>query len=102
MKELPIACTLGPGDGAARLAEWRRLSDSRLDAQRDGRTLVVTYREDASADLTRLVEAERTCCAFLDWSLEHAGDRAILKVRSDEAGEPEIARLAELFGASGR
>jgi hypothetical protein len=102
VKPLPIACNLDAEQGPARIAQWRSVGErAQLGAELTARTLVVTYRESALDELAALVQAERSCCAFLDWSLERSAGRATLKVQADEAGEPELSRLAALFGASG-
>ena len=102
VKQLPIACNLDAEQGPVRIARWRSVGKrAQLGADLQGRTLAVTYRESALEELTALVRAERSCCAFLDWSLEQSAGRAVLTVQADEAGEPELARLAHLFGASG-
>jgi hypothetical protein len=99
---LPIACSLDAADGARRMEQWRRLGEhAQLDAHRDGHTLAITYRPLALAELQRLVEAERSCCSFLAWSLSPSPDRVVLTIQADDAGDPELSRLAGLFGASG-
>jgi MerR family transcriptional regulator, copper efflux regulator len=64
--DVPVACTLEPGERAERLAGWRALlGDDR--ALGPGRYLL-----DAGTDLGelgRLVEAERACCPFLSFTL---------------------------------
>jgi hypothetical protein len=100
MHELPIACTLNAGEGAARVEQWRLLGRrAQLGAEFSEGTLAVTYRESALAELTELVRAERSCCAFLDWSLEESGGNAVLLIRGGEGAEPELNRLAGVFGA---
>lgn len=72
---LPIACTLGPDEGAARLAEWQQLG-AIAGAGREHAPGRVTLRfrdlPGVGAELERLVAAERACCAFLGWHLVHA------------------------------
>jgi hypothetical protein len=84
---LPVACTLDAADGGRRNEEWRRLdADYGLERElRDGR-LVVRYVDhpDAVRRLTELVEAERRCCAFVDWSIDRSAGGLRLVVRGDE------------------
>ncbi len=102
MKELPIACTLDASDGQRRLTQWRGLGErAMLSAHLAERTLTVAYEPAALTELTALVRAEQTCCAFLDWALEERVDQLVLTIRSDAKGEPELSRLAGLFSASG-
>jgi hypothetical protein len=86
-RELPIACTLDAAEGGRRVDEWRRLADDFALTRdlADGR-LVVRYAQQAEAAqrLAELVEAERRCCAFVDWHIESSGDELRLVVRGDD------------------
>jgi hypothetical protein len=100
VKELPIACALDAAEGELRLTQWRRVGEhARLTVQLAAHKLVVTYQPQVLAQLRELVQAERGCCSFLDWSLEESSDQVALTIRSDENGEPALRRLADLFGA---
>jgi hypothetical protein len=71
---LPIACTLGPQDGAARLEEWRQITASvGLGRTNTPGQLTLRFRDDSGVgdELRRLVDAERACCAFLGWEVTH-------------------------------
>jgi hypothetical protein len=67
---LPVACALGPADGARRLDEWRELAAA-AGAGREVKPGAVTLRfrdlPGVRDRLQRLVSAERECCAFLGW-----------------------------------
>lgn len=86
-RRLPVACALDAAEGGRRNEEWRRLdADYALERElRDGQ-LVVRYVDhpDAVRRLTELVDAERRCCAFVDWSVDHSNGRLRLVVRGDE------------------
>jgi cobalamin biosynthesis protein CobT len=86
-QQLPIACTLDAAEGGRRVDEWRRLADDFALARElhDGR-LVVRYapQADAAQRLAELVEAERRCCAFVDWRIESSGDELRLVVNGDD------------------
>ena len=86
-RRLPIACTLDAADGGRRLDEWRRLNaEYALERElRDGR-LIVRYapHDDAARRLAALVEAERRCCAFVDWSIDRSRGGLRLVVRGDD------------------
>ena len=99
LDELPIACTLGATDGAARLARWRALSDARLSVRRSADRLVVVYqaRNGVHEELTTLVAAERECCAFAEWEVSHDSEHVVLRIRSDAQG---IAAIVGAFGGS--
>jgi hypothetical protein len=95
--ELPIACTLGLDDGAARMQRWRALSaQGHPSARRDGDRLVVRYRDDQGVreELDALAAAERQCCSFADWGVAQEGGHVVLRIASSPDG---IASLAELF-----
>jgi hypothetical protein len=95
--ELPIACTLGATDGAARLARWRALSHARLTVQRTPDQLVVLYRSQRGVyeELEALVTGERACCSFAEWELTRDAEHLVLRVRSDAKG---LAAIVDAFG----
>jgi hypothetical protein len=97
--ELPVACTLGATDGAARLARWRALSDARLNIRRMPDHVVVLYesRPDVHAELEALVAAERECCSFAEWELTRDSEHVVLQIRSDAQG---LAAIVGVFGGS--
>jgi hypothetical protein len=67
---LPIACTLGPDEGAQRIGEWRRLGQAvGLGRAVDVGEVTLRFRDapGVELELERLVAAERACCAFLSW-----------------------------------
>ena len=84
---LPVACTLDAADGGRRLEEWRRLdADYALERElRNGR-LVVRYapHPDAVQRLSDLVDAERRCCAFVEWSVDRSNGGLRLVVLGDD------------------
>jgi hypothetical protein len=97
--ELPIACTLGATDGAARLARWRALSDARLTVQRAPDQLVVLYRSQPGVheELEALVAGERECCSFAEWEVTRDAEHVVLRIRSDAKG---LAAIGDAFGGS--
>jgi hypothetical protein len=69
---LPLACTLGPDDGAARLRRWQILAEkSPPRAQRSGNMLEVRWQLQAGVkdELEALAAAERQCCSFVSWGV---------------------------------
>lgn len=93
--QLPIACTLGPDEGADRIAQWRRLiRRSLIDREETPGLLTLRFRstDEVAAELTRLVEAERSCCSFLDWALVNDGETCTLRI----AGDDEAVRTLSL------
>jgi hypothetical protein len=81
---LPIACTLGASDGAARMARWRTLSDARLDVRHEPREVIVRCFRAVSlwwqlAGRGRNVLGRSVACSGLrpgDTHLETHGRRA--------------------------
>jgi hypothetical protein len=74
---LPLACTLGPSDGAQRVADWHRVStDAGRGRQRSRGQVVLRFADQpgVSRELGRLVAAERECSGFLDWQLSQIAD----------------------------
>lgn len=100
--ELPIACTLGPDDGAARMRRWEALSArGRLSAQRSGHLLEVRYQPvpGLREELHALAAAERHCCSFADWEVSQEGDQVVLHVVADPGRPDDIAAITVLFQA---
>jgi MerR family copper efflux transcriptional regulator len=100
--ELPLACTLGPDDGAARLRRWRLLAQrSPPRAQRSGHKLEVRWQLQAGVkdELEALAVAERRCCSFVSWSVSSDGPDMVLYVTADESRPDDVAAIAGLFEA---
>ena len=78
--DIPIACSLTPGELADRRGEWAALRAYRTGERRTATTLTTTWRldENARAELERLVAAERECCAFLSLELTFRDGSATL------------------------
>ena len=66
----PVACTLGAGEYADRVAWITELNRSSLRShQRDGLTLLLDYAPAAALDVRELVVREQSCCAFLTFDM---------------------------------
>lgn len=66
----PIACMLGPTEMAPRLARIRQLTQAHLRSNElAGSTLVLLYDLAAIGEVSQIVELERSCCAFLHFTL---------------------------------
>jgi hypothetical protein len=86
---LPIACTLGPSEGAQRVTDWTTLgNDAGLGRERTTGRVVVRFRDlpGIGAELDRLVAAERECCGFLDWQLQRTVDEWQVVITGTEDG----------------
>lgn len=103
---LPVACTLGPDDGAQRMLRWQRLGASaqlgaRLYRAAAGSRLEVRYRPAAGVptELRSLAVAEGACCPFATWEVVEEPDQTVLRVTAGPEGEGGVAAIAALFGA---
>jgi hypothetical protein len=97
--ELPIACTLGPTDAQTRQQRWLTVAhDALLTSERTSDGARQIYRADPAVEreLEELIDLEAQCCAFLDFSLTHGGDRLTLEV----SGPPEAGEIVALFAAA--
>ena len=101
--ELPAACTLGAGDGVARMRRWQALAENaRPRARLNNNRLDVRWHLDADGaiELDLLAAAERECCSFLSWSVTRTGTESMLTVTADPSRPEDVAAIAALFAAS--
>ena len=99
---MPVACTLGPNDGAARMRRWHELSArGGPRTRRRGHVLEVRYtsRHGIREELEALAAAERECCPFVTWTVGQEGSYVLLRVEADPARPDDVALIAALFGA---
>lgn len=90
----PIACTLKASSLKERLESIATLNASALRvARRDDLNLILDYERAAADDVQRMVEAEKTCCAFLAFDLKDVGDRLRLTITAP----PEAREAAEML-----
>lgn len=83
---LPIACALGPDDGAQRIGEWERLGRSfGLGREVGIEAVTIRFRDmpDVVRELDRLVTAERICCPFLSWEVTSGSGELRLVISGD-------------------
>ena len=97
--DLPIACTLDERSLAERRERWERLMDrSLVDRRPHERGMVLRFREDpgAAGELAGLVDLERDCCGFAEWTVDPPGGDGFvtLRVEADGAG---AAAIREMF-----
>jgi hypothetical protein len=99
---LPIACTLGADDGAARMQRWGALSAAGHPcARRSGHLLEVRYDPELGVrdELEALAAAEQVCCSFVTWEVSQDGDQIVLWVKADPSRPDDVAPIAALFEA---
>lgn len=90
--EMPVACSLTPGDTEARRDEWRRLLEANL-VEREvipgGIRLLLRPSAAAATQVKRLAELEQGCCAWINWSIDEGATLAV----DATAAEPEGTQL---------
>jgi hypothetical protein len=95
---LPIACSLSAGDQQRRLQEMTSLADHVLGVEpARERGSRVRFRADVGVEaaLTRIVDAERECCPFLDLSLSADGPDLTLSIGGPQEAAPVITEIVE-------
>jgi hypothetical protein len=100
--DLPLACTLGPGDGAERLRRWQRLAASAAPVARlAGHQLEVRYvpGPGVAEELQSLASAEAECCSFVGWTVTEQAGSPTLVVAAEPHAPERIRPIAALFGA---
>ncbi len=100
--KLPIACTLGSNDGAARMQRWAALSETdRPHVRRSGHLLEVRYEPKVGVreKLEALAADERRCCSFVAWEVIQDPDHVVLRITADPVTPDAVAPIAALFGA---
>ena len=99
-----LVCDIGARPAGA--PHFLHVRDALLAVRRDSGALVVDYDPAAAPVLERVVDAERTCCAGLDWQLERVvpderpgtsgtSGGALLRLRV--AGTPEQLDVMQLL-----
>lgn len=101
-EELPVACTLGRDDGAARMGRWQALAAAaHPTASREGHTLEVRFEHGLGihAELEALASAEQQCCSFVNWTVTEEDGQPVLRVLAKPDSPEDVAFIAALFGA---
>jgi MerR family transcriptional regulator, copper efflux regulator len=84
----PVACTLTPGDLAARAGQWRALISRAVTGRAefpDGLRLMFRDGAGTEAELRGLAAAENECCPWASWTVEAAGGQLALTIRAATA-----------------
>jgi hypothetical protein len=99
-QELPVVCSLDAGDLERRLAAIGEIgAESLIGREVDEGRHRLRFRSDPKTRrrLEDVIAAEAECCAFLDLSLEEAGDDLVLSVAAPEAGQATADGFASAF-----
>ena len=88
----PVACTLGAGDQAQRVTDWRDLlSRAALTQVEDGVRATLALADIERA--TSLAVAEQECCAFFTFRLDLRGPEFDLMISAPPEAAPLLADL---------
>jgi hypothetical protein len=98
MQEEPICCRL-EADAFKDRAAWIAVLTRRAlrSAGRDGLTSRLIYAAEAEADVRKLVEQERLCCAFLTFDLIRNPDDITVTIAVPESASEAVDDLFALF-----
>jgi NAD(P)H-dependent FMN reductase len=100
---LPVACTLGPDDGAERMQRWRELVGRAAPRiRRISNQLEVQFQpvHGVNEELEVLAAAEQQCCAFLTWTVGVDSEHPVLHVTASPDQPDNIEPIINLFGAT--
>jgi hypothetical protein len=94
--DVPIACTLTPGQYQDRTGELAALAARALRTREQtaaGERLVFTDTAEIERELRGVIAAESSCCAFLRMELKRTADGLVLDIAGAEDARPIIAEL---------
>lgn len=103
--DLPIACSLSPGDHSLRLAEMAALGRDALIGTRTGpRDAELRFASGAGIRerVEAIVAAESRCCAFLQMRVRDEPGVVALEIGAPEGAELVLGELVDAFGRSDR
>jgi hypothetical protein len=99
-----LACTLEGSELLARIEAWQRIVSRATERRVEGGRAIATYPNDAQLrqELRELIEAEATCCSFLEFNVEERPDRIVTELRlPEEMPAPMKTLILELMGGDG-
>jgi hypothetical protein len=93
-----VACTLGAGDFAARVAWIADLNRRALRSQRRvDLTLELTYARGARDDVLQMVRSEQACCGFLGFEVREETDAIKVVIQAPERAREAADKVFEPF-----
>lgn len=95
-QDVPIACTLAPGDLGGRVAWWRSVAAHALgDVEEIPGGARVRLPAVLEVEVRRLVAAESACCAFFSFEVDCAVARGeiVLSVSAPPEARPLVDAL---------
>jgi hypothetical protein len=91
--EPPLACTLAAAERTARATHLRGLGEQALvGLEVSGRRALLRF-EGAHERVAAFVDAERTCCAFFEFSMTRHGEDTEIEIRVPAGGEALLRGL---------
>lgn len=97
--DVPIACSLGSGDMAQRLAGWQAITDMVIRRERlEGGIRLVFGDDPPLGEVARLTAAEQACCPFFAFAITVDTRGTALEVTAPPDG---AGVLAAAFGTAG-
>ena len=98
--KLAPACSLAGPDLATRVEEWQTLAaDSLVAREATGMGVRLAFRPDRSVvhHLVDLLDDERRCCGWAEWTLTATEEAAVVEATTAPA---QVATLHDLFGVT--
>jgi hypothetical protein len=101
--DLPIACTLQPGDYRERLAWIAELArDGLIGVRREHLRIELRYAPGVGARVLEMVAKERECCAFLKFEIAETSEDVRLTITAPERARDVADALFDEFAHSSR
>ncbi len=94
----PVACSLEPVEIDSRGRQWKELLAANLvdrEVIPGGVRLRLQPSDDMGAKLSRLIELESNCCAWIEWSIEEG---RLVQVEATAGSHEGASVLVEWFG----
>ena len=95
----PCACLLDPGALERRVAEWRTVANAGLltrEAVPEGVRLAFKPEPSITHALLDLVDAERACCNFAQWTVTATEEETVVVAATQGDGVAVIQGLFEV------
>jgi hypothetical protein len=102
-QELPIVCSLGADDLAARLELVAAIGASHLISRdTEGDTQLLRFKDDDGVrrSLEGIVAAEARCCSFLEIEIREEAGTLVLVIDAPAEAAPVAAGLAAAFATA--
>jgi hypothetical protein len=98
---LPIVCSLDATALGDRLAEMAAIgADGLVASEISGPRARLRFDPGVARRLEAVVEAERSCCAWLTLDLQRAGEELELRLAAPPGADAALAEFAAAFSAS--